>query len=781
MANLLTYTLSLQDKMTSSLKAIGINSDGALTRFAALEKKVSGAKKTMSEMGVSIGSLKEKVAALRAQKEWIPASNMRAIKAYQREIDSLERKIGKLDGTAKKSKSGGGFNWKNIAGGALVAGGLAMAGAGILSGGRQMLDAGMSAGKNKASFEVLSGKEAGGKLFDDLTKFAQDSIFGNELLDNSKMMLAFGIDTKDIMSSIKMLGDISMGDKDKLQSLSLAYSQVMSTGRLMGQDLLQLINAGFNPLKIISEKTGIGMGELKKKMEDGAISAKMVDEAFKAATGEGGQFYKMTEKIAETPFGKWEAFKGQLQGVAMQMGIALMPAFSKVIDVLSKVADTLPPVITAFTPLFDVLTGFPVGEVVNNILGIVSPLLKHLIPAFQLVVKHAGSLWEGLSPVFIALQPIVGMLGQAIFELLPPILSVAGVVIKALSPALTAVLKILQGPLGLALRLVTSLISILGKVIEGILKPFVWLGEALDWVADKFNSFFGITSEASSAATAAGQNSALNLQTGFNNNYNYSNASNAINADLTNANVPYSFATVGANHAKALQAGFNNNFNYSNASNAVNTDLTNANVPYSFYNAGLGGALAYTDGFMANYNSTAISQALVKPSLDSSISQSYYSAGQSSGASFLSGFSAVDIVGKITNQLSAIGTNMTMKGPWKFSMGGKYTGGNKFDNTGIDTAKLPGFDWSKAFLPGQGKEKGSGKKKGGGSKAGQKANDAIATGGTKNTTIHITIGKQIETLTVQTMGGIKESGEQIRDIILDHMTRAIAMSQSLAS
>lgn len=68
----------------------------------------------------------------------------------------------------------------------------------------------------------------------------------------------------------------------------------------------------------------------------------------------------------------------------------------------------------------------------------------------------------------------------------------------------------------------------------------------------------------------------------------------------------------------------------------------------------------------------------------------------------------------------------------------------------------------------------------GGSGAGKKTNDAIATGGTKNTTIHITIGKQIEHLVVQTTNGIKEGAEKIRDIIVDEMTRAIAMSQAIS-
>lgn len=68
------------------------------------------------------------------------------------------------------------------------------------------------------------------------------------------MMLSFGIAQDRIMPNIKALGDIAMGDRNKLNSLTLAFSQMTASGRLMGQDLLQMINAGFNPLSEISAR-----------------------------------------------------------------------------------------------------------------------------------------------------------------------------------------------------------------------------------------------------------------------------------------------------------------------------------------------------------------------------------------------------------------------------------------------------------------------------------------------------------------------------------------------
>lgn len=61
-----------------------------------------------------------------------------------------------------------------------------------------------------------------------------------------------------------------------------------------------MINAGFNPLEVIAKKTGKTLGELKKEMEKGAISAKMVEEAMKDATSEGGRFFNGMELASKT-------------------------------------------------------------------------------------------------------------------------------------------------------------------------------------------------------------------------------------------------------------------------------------------------------------------------------------------------------------------------------------------------------------------------------------------------------------------------------------------------
>ncbi len=115
-----------------------------------------------------------------------------------------------------------------------------------------------------------------------------------------KMMMGFGIEAQDSIKYLKAMGDISMGDTVHFNSLALAFSQMSAAGKLMGQDLNQMINAGFNPLKQISEKTGVEIGKLKEQMSKGAISAQMVQQAFIDATSEGGKFFGMAAEGAKT-------------------------------------------------------------------------------------------------------------------------------------------------------------------------------------------------------------------------------------------------------------------------------------------------------------------------------------------------------------------------------------------------------------------------------------------------------------------------------------------------
>lgn len=211
--------------------------------------------------------------------------------------------------------------------------------------GKQMVSVGMQYNAQMETYQtnfrtMLDGSaEAAQALTAELEDMAAATPFAmTDLADATQTLLAFGQDSSTVMDTLQSLGDIAMGDSQKLQSLTLAFAQASSSGKLMGQDLMQMVNAGFNPLLTISEKTGASMGDLKdfmsdgkassalrkqmrdaqrevklfgdeasdgakmlvKMSKDGAISADLLGQVFAIETSPGGRFYGAMEAASKT-------------------------------------------------------------------------------------------------------------------------------------------------------------------------------------------------------------------------------------------------------------------------------------------------------------------------------------------------------------------------------------------------------------------------------------------------------------------------------------------------
>jgi len=244
--------------------------------------------------------------------------------------------------------------------GTMLSRGVEIAGRAALDQVKSVISAGLDASKLRAEFATLTGdKSMGEALFGDLNKYIGDSIFGTELFGGAKTLMGFGVEAKEVIPILKQLGDVAMGDKEKMQSLTIAFAQVKAGGKLMGQDLMQFVNAGFNPLTEMARTTGKSFAQLKDEMSKGAISSQMVADAFKSATSQGGLFFGMLDKIGETPFGKLQAMQGNIDMAKQQLGEALLPALSDFMDASKPLIEALPAMFRELQPtLKSAIQGF---------------------------------------------------------------------------------------------------------------------------------------------------------------------------------------------------------------------------------------------------------------------------------------------------------------------------------------------------------------------------------------------------------------------------------------
>ena len=178
------------------------------------------------------------------------------------------------------------------------------------------------------------------KLLDTLKEMANTTPYeATDLVKATQKMMAFGISAEDSLKYLNMLGDIAMGDANKMDSLTLAFSQISASGRASMEDINQMIDQGFNPLTIIAQKTGESMADLRDRVSAGGVSFEEIAGAFETATSKGGTFYQSMDKASQTTEGKISTLKDGFNTALGSMTESLLPFVTEAVNGLTKVAD----------------------------------------------------------------------------------------------------------------------------------------------------------------------------------------------------------------------------------------------------------------------------------------------------------------------------------------------------------------------------------------------------------------------------------------------------------
>tara|TARA_Y100000361_G_scaffold40763_1_gene34920 strand:+ start:4299 stop:6434 length:2136 start_codon:yes stop_codon:yes gene_type:complete len=166
--------------------------------------------------------------------------------------------------------------------------------------------------KTTIDLSVLMGNsdEAAAGLIRRFQKLARETpLTTTQLAEGARQLMSFGRESRFVVEDLKALGTIAGGDVERMRLLTKAFADVTAAGKLQGQELRQFTNQGFNPLRKMVELTGESYDSLRKKMEDGAISAEMVSNAL-AASAE--QYSARLTKAMDTIGGQWAKLKGIL-------------------------------------------------------------------------------------------------------------------------------------------------------------------------------------------------------------------------------------------------------------------------------------------------------------------------------------------------------------------------------------------------------------------------------------------------------------------------------------
>ena len=191
------------------------------------------------------------------------------------------------------------------------------------------------------SFRVMTGSAQTGQALTDaiIELGAKTPMTAQQLSKAAQLLLSFGESAENIIPDLQLLGDITGGEVNRFNMLALAFAQVGANGKLMGQDLLQMVNAGFNPLQIMSQTTGKSMGELRKEMEMGRISFQMVAQAMKDAASEGGRYFGLMEQQSQSLNGRLSTLGDTWEQVAKSIGDIFAPAAKAAVNALISLGE----------------------------------------------------------------------------------------------------------------------------------------------------------------------------------------------------------------------------------------------------------------------------------------------------------------------------------------------------------------------------------------------------------------------------------------------------------
>lgn len=303
------------------------------------------------------------------------------------------------------------------------------------------------------SFETMTGSaEKAAEIMQQLQKIGAETPFEFEdLAKTTNTLMQFGFTADEAIESMQMLGDISQGSAQKMDSITRAFGKMSSSGKVSLEDINMMIDAGFNPLQEISQTTGESMADLYARISDGAMSVDEITASMQRATSEGGMYFQSMDKQSQT-------FSGQLSTLSDNAQSFLGNITSGIFEKLAQ--DILPKVNEAVSLLNDAFE----SEGLNGVMGV----LQSMVPQLEPVLDFIDALREKLNDLGIDPAMFAGAIAAA-----GPMLVIFGKITSLTGSTIGGITSITQGigQFAANMRLAGSSGTVLSGVLATISSP----------------------------------------------------------------------------------------------------------------------------------------------------------------------------------------------------------------------------------------------------------------------------------------------------------------------
>lgn len=159
-----------------------------------------------------------------------------------------------------------------------------------------------------------------------------------DVISGGSLLMSYGVDESNLIDTMTKLGDLARGNAEKMDRITLAYGQMLAKGKVTGEELMQMTEAGVPLQTTLAESIGVTGEEFSKMVSAGKVGIDDLNKAITGLTTGNGKFAGMMEKQSQTMRGMLSTLLDNLSEFMRKMGEG---AFGEVKSALQEASDLL--------------------------------------------------------------------------------------------------------------------------------------------------------------------------------------------------------------------------------------------------------------------------------------------------------------------------------------------------------------------------------------------------------------------------------------------------------
>jgi len=338
-----------------------------------------------------------------------------------------------------------------------------------------------------------------------------------ELQTAAKSLVSAGFSADKVIPIMRTLGDVTSGmgtGSEGVKRATIALQQMSAAGKITGEDLNQLRDAGVPVFDLLAAATGKSKEAIADLAAKGKLGKKEMEQLFDAlGSGKGlERFNGLMEKQSQSLSGLWSTFTDTLN---VGLGQAIEPLIPMLKDGLGGaiqfLAEWLPRVgtgIQSAVTWFQSLGSSTAGAS-SSFSGIVTAVRGFIDVALPIVQQFTDGMRQRLEPMMPMIQSIFGTIGEIVSAAMTFVQTVIQQVTTVISYVWNNWGQGIMNVLGVVFGALAGIVQGALNVVKGIIQTVTAIIKG-DW-SGAWEGIKGIVSGAWQAITSAVSGAAATL------------------------------------------------------------------------------------------------------------------------------------------------------------------------------------------------------------------------------------------------------------------------------